>query len=494
MAQNIGTLVTAAIRPNDSLDLIASAFANEIKGGLHSVTSSTDRDAIITERREWGMLCSTLNDNKTYKLLYGHSSNVITDNGNWYEFQGSGGGGSEWVDSVLSVLIDEPLSPSNGDRYLVGTSPADVITGTNWSSDIIAGGVIAQWNDSGSTWLYTTPLEGMSVRVDNQYNSIYRYQGTYSYGTWYKEKESQVRYIYATSSNGVEYTSTSLPLFNDYDTEMVYIIKFDTTNTGNSMSLSINNLPSKIVKKTSGLSLLDVLSDDISTNYQYVTTYNGTYFELKDLPSDLESLTNKYYITSSEVVIVPPNTQYFIYGGLTVSGTLNNSGEVIIVNGDLDIDGGTVSGSGTIEQVSFAQIDGLGEANYLPRWKSNYMLSPTSSIYDDGDQVIISSPTFSINGDFILSNGASQGYILTSDSNGIATWQIGVLKYTATQSFNSNATYSITHGLKSYSILFNFWNEETGEPIIVSVKKTGLDTIDVMSTDTINNGRVVIIS
>jgi hypothetical protein len=46
MAQNVGTLVSAAIRPNDSLDPIASAFASEIKGGLHTATASGDRDRI----------------------------------------------------------------------------------------------------------------------------------------------------------------------------------------------------------------------------------------------------------------------------------------------------------------------------------------------------------------------------------------------------------------------------------------------------------------
>ena len=112
---------------------------------------------------------------------------------------------------------------------------------------------------------------------------------------------------------------------------MIYVIKFSTTNTGNTMSLSINDLPTKMVKKTSGLSLLDVLAGDISTNYQYVATYNGVSFELKDLPN-VEILNNKYYISSSETIIIPSNVQYFIYGGLTVSGTLNNSGEVIIVN------------------------------------------------------------------------------------------------------------------------------------------------------------------
>ena len=36
MAQNTGTLISASIRPNDSLDPIASAFANEIKDNRFS--------------------------------------------------------------------------------------------------------------------------------------------------------------------------------------------------------------------------------------------------------------------------------------------------------------------------------------------------------------------------------------------------------------------------------------------------------------------------
>jgi hypothetical protein len=87
MAQNTGTLITAAIRPNDSLDLIASAFANEIKGGLHSATASSDRDSIFEARREWGMLCYVINDNKTYQLTYGYSSTTLTDNLNSFQFK-----------------------------------------------------------------------------------------------------------------------------------------------------------------------------------------------------------------------------------------------------------------------------------------------------------------------------------------------------------------------------------------------------------------------
>jgi hypothetical protein len=83
MAQNVGTLVTAAIRPNDSNDPIASAFAYEIKGGLHTHTSTSERDAIIFERREWGMMCYVTNENKTYQLKYNYVDDDIMNNSNW---------------------------------------------------------------------------------------------------------------------------------------------------------------------------------------------------------------------------------------------------------------------------------------------------------------------------------------------------------------------------------------------------------------------------
>ena len=114
--------------------------------------------------------------------------------------------------------------------------------------------------------------------------------------------------------------------------------------------------------------------------------------------------------------------------------------------------------------------------------------------FDDGNQVTISAPTFSVLNNFVLPNGASTGYVLTSDSNGVATWQQGANKYSATFSFISNATQSITHGLNTSAIIFDFWNEDTGYREYPDIVKTGLNTIDVMSTSTIMNGRVVIMS
>lgn len=57
----------------------------------------------------------------------------------------------------------------------------------------------------------------------------------------------------------------------------------------------------------------------------------------------------KYYLTN-EVIYVPPNYEYLIYGDLTIGSgaTFSNSGKVVLINGTLSFaGGGTYSGSGT---------------------------------------------------------------------------------------------------------------------------------------------------
>ena len=427
MAQNTGSLITAAIRPNDSLDLIASAFANEIKGGLHSASASSDRNSIFEARREWGMLCYVINDDKTYQLTYGYSSTTITDNLNWKEFSGSGGGGSgEWLDSVLTVSFSEPVSPSNGERYLVGRNQTDSITGTNWLPE--TPGFIAQWNSSISSWELTYPTDGTSVRVDDEDNSIYRYEGIYtSGGGWQKEKESQVRRLVATQTGGGSYSATSTPTLNQYDTDGLYIVKFTNTNIGASVSLNVNGLGNVPVKKTDGNVLTDIYSSQIKTGYQYLVTYNGTQFELLD-PSSGGGTSSydgsiKYNITPSDNIVVKPNTQYWVYGDLNIDGSIDNMGHLIVTNGSVTIGPTGSFNVGTWSNVNFAEINGLGEVNYVPRWSSSYMLTATSSITDDGSAVDITGSTFSINSDIVIPSGASAGYVLTSDNSGVATWQ-----------------------------------------------------------------------
>lgn len=68
MAQNIGTLVGAAIRPGSTDDVFATAFANEIRGGHHQVADIAARDAIKEARLELGMLCTTQDTGIVYVL------------------------------------------------------------------------------------------------------------------------------------------------------------------------------------------------------------------------------------------------------------------------------------------------------------------------------------------------------------------------------------------------------------------------------------------
>jgi hypothetical protein len=189
MAQNIGTLISSAIRPNDSFDPIATAYGNEIKGGLHSYETLGEIEAIITSRREWGMLASVYNEggnNGTYKLTYGYLNTDITDNANWVKTSIDSNPATEWVDSVISILSVEPITvPFVGDRYLLGITSSVVPTGIQWTG--IDGTTIVEYNSQGF-WNITVPTNGMTVRDDSNNNVMYKYIGTFPNGEWKLER------------------------------------------------------------------------------------------------------------------------------------------------------------------------------------------------------------------------------------------------------------------------------------------------------------------
>jgi hypothetical protein len=281
MANNTGTLISAPIRPNNSQDPIASAYAVEIKGGLHTAATIADRNNIIVQRREWGMMCYVIANDTLYQLKYNYVDNVITNNANWVAFNVGSSGGNEWINSVITRTNTPPISPSNGDRYLI-TSPA---IGAWISQD----NLIAEYNNviSGS-WSYTTPTNGMSVRVDDEDNSIYRYEGVYPTGFWNKENLNQVRFILATSSNGTQYTASSSPVFASYSQDILFLVNFATANSG-TVSININNIGYSLIKKMHGGGIEDINANDLTPGYIYNMTYNGTYF-LVNVPTGLTSV------------------------------------------------------------------------------------------------------------------------------------------------------------------------------------------------------------
>ena len=356
MSTNVGTLVGAAIRPIDSADLISTAWDNEIRGGHHAYATLSERNGIIIQRRSWGMLCTVYNDgsnNGTYQLKYGYSSTTITDNNNWIPFAGGGGsGGSEyWLNPAISVLTTEPTSPTNGDRYLAGFNNTSTLSGSNWGS--YTGGYVVEWNSTLSDWDKTSPKNGYTIRVQNEDDSFYRYEGTYSTGTWIKESDNQIMSMTASTSNGVTYTSTLINL-TSYERNQVYLTSFSATNSGtSSVTLNINSLGAKSVKKQTSNGLEDLIVNELNTSSIYTLIYDGTNFRVNK-PFSNAPFDVKYRIRSNELVQVPAYNEYLIYGDLTVEGKLDidANGKVVIINGALSLNGGTVSNSGNVQMVN----------------------------------------------------------------------------------------------------------------------------------------------
>lgn len=82
MGANSGTNVAAAITTFTSDDKYPTAYANEIKGGRHSVGTLTDRNNIPKERRLVGMHCYVVSDECAY-ILINEPNTVSTTNTDW---------------------------------------------------------------------------------------------------------------------------------------------------------------------------------------------------------------------------------------------------------------------------------------------------------------------------------------------------------------------------------------------------------------------------
>jgi hypothetical protein len=424
MAKNVGTLVSAAIRPNDSLDPIATAWSSEVRGGLHTVINSTDRDNIIFERREWGMMCYVRNENKTYQLTYGYASGSnglnIMSNLNWKEFSGSGGsgGGSEWVDSVISILLTEPSTPSHGDRYLLGTNSSVLISGLNWTA--FTASQISEWDSVISEWNLTTPKDGMSVRVDNDDNSIYKYEGNFPSGNWYREVNGQVRNISASTSDGENYLAFTNPPINTVSQDLVFLTKFSAQNIGATVSLNINSLGQIPVKKPSSTGLVNLNPQEIQPGLVYSLVFDGVNFQLNRPYVNEDVFNVKYYVEPTDYIVIPQYYQYWVYGDLTLEGTLENYGHVIIANGSL-----IMSGSGSYlaqpgSQILLLSVTTTTTFNDTDTIEFDYQISPSGGA--SVSAIVRDSSLTASKLDTGTNGGATAGYLLSVDENGKFKW------------------------------------------------------------------------
>jgi hypothetical protein len=431
MSKNIGTLINATIRPSDTLDRISTAWDNEIRGGHHSYPTLNERDSIIVQRRSWGMLCSVYSDtsnNGTYQLVYNRVDNDINNNSNWVRFDDIAS--EYWLDSVKSVLLQEPSSPSDGDRYITGINDSDILSGVNWINPEYRGGGIVTWSSEFSEWKITEPKNGCSIRVENESNQLYTYSGVYPGGDWIKEYNKIIS-LTASSIDGILYTSSVVGLLS-YQTEQIYLVNFSATNSTTSATLNINGIGDVVIKKQTSNGLSDLLYNDLNPSLTYTLYYkNGVFIFNK--PYNMAPFDIKWKIRTNESIQVPDYNEYIVYGDLDVEGRLDidTYGRVIILNGGLNIKGGTVSNYGNVQMVNL--------------------------------------------------NGSNSNY-----NNNIT-------KFSTTISMTSGVTYSIIHGLNTPDIIVNTWDEITGENIFVNVIKTSNNQIDVIAENYIPSVRVVVI-
>lgn len=273
-----GTIIVSPIRPANPSSTIATVFSNEIKGSHHTYETITERDAVIESRRDWGMLCTIYNDptpsnNKTYILRYGFTSTTLLDNSNWIEFVTTGANfvptGGEWINSV-QIVSATPSILTDGYRYLVDAGGIGDFLGQD--------GKIAQYNLVALTFSFVEPTDGTTLRNDSEPNVVYKYQGSFSSGSWVKEYLNQVRYLTAYSIDGMSYSATSsqTPLTSYSDS--VYYVNFNMTSSG-TVSLNIDSIGLVDIKKLENNTLSFIGTNEIIPNVQYQLLYNSGIFQ-----------------------------------------------------------------------------------------------------------------------------------------------------------------------------------------------------------------------
>jgi hypothetical protein len=351
MTQNKGTLLVSPIRPvNNNLD-IAVAYAEEVRGGWHSVSTLSDRNLIGENRRKFGMIVWVEADNSFYQLR-NFSSPDVKDNLNWIPVLITGAE-SEWKDSVLTRTGTPPGSPSNGDRYLI-----TVGTGI-WTAH---SNKIAEYLNS--SWVYTSPTEGMTVRVDDEPGPIYSYLG----GSWIKQEfvgDAQYPYYIVPNSEtlnvgtGSEYfIYGDLTLNGDINNNGKVVVLNGSISGGGTISGSgIVQQVTLLSDITAGVGITisstssttrNIALDVIAGTGIYISS-TGNQLDISAIP---QFVSPNYVIQANQKVEVPDWKEYFIYGDLTVYGELDiaDDGKVVVVNGNfIAATGATVTNLGNIE-------------------------------------------------------------------------------------------------------------------------------------------------
>jgi len=361
MSKNKGTLVSSTIRPISASSSYPTAHANELLGGFQTVNDIISRDNIVTQRRAFGMLVYVVVTDEFYQLKTVNSLN-LSDNLNWSLVPfGASSNNTDWVNSVISRSNTPPGSPNINDRYLV------IIGSGAWGG---YDNLIVEWN--GTIWVATIPSEGMAVKVDDETNSIYFYEGSYfPLGSWNRKdfvlNPLEILYNIPSVDTINVGTNSEYLIFGNLNVDgqintwgKVVILNGTISGTGSvgiygSGSVEQYNLLTEIYGGT-GISIATqspytrIVSVDLiaGTSISISNSGNSVVISAQHQSQDYP----KHVIVPGETITIPDYQEYWIYGDLTVYGTLDigTYGKVVVANGAfMAATGSLVNNMGNVE-------------------------------------------------------------------------------------------------------------------------------------------------
>ena len=210
---------------------------------------------------------------------------------------------------------------------------------------------------------------------------------------------------------------------------------------------------------------------------------------------------HKNFIRDGDVIDISTDYQYFIYGDLTLDsgGTINNSGDVVILNGAFINNGVYTSSGGTLEVINIPNITGgTGFDVYVTGGTYNNLTGTATYTNNTGG-------TFNISGFVTGATGSTDTYVtggtynitgstlnLTRNDNvNIAvTGFTSVGKYVETVFLSGNTVYTVIHNL-GLDISVNIKDLDNNELINVNISNYQPTSVDLQSIGDIN-ARVII--
>ena len=171
-------------------------------------------DNIIKSIKENGCDLTNLNKFENYADLENKFNTHPISNAYSLELSGY----YDYIDPVITVILDEPTSPNDGDRYLIGFSSSDIptssVTGSTWTTTI--GGSIVEWDNNSSKWNYYTPEEGNSAIIEQIFGGVY-FSYNYQNGQWVEVPFGGNATIKAKFNNKTAYYNlgTTIDTFNN---------------------------------------------------------------------------------------------------------------------------------------------------------------------------------------------------------------------------------------------------------------------------------------